>query len=38
VFLIQPSVRGWNPTILDHHPWQNVWLAAPPDRVAAFKP
>ena len=26
VFLIQPSVRGWNPTILDHHPYQHVWL------------
>jgi oligopeptide transport system substrate-binding protein len=35
VFLIQPSVRGWNPTILDHHPWQNVWLAAPPEPIAS---
>jgi oligopeptide transport system substrate-binding protein len=34
VFLIQPSVRGWSPTILDHHPWQHVWLAAPPDALA----
>lgn len=37
VFLIQPSVRGWNPTILDHHPWQNVWLAPQSEPVAAFK-
>lgn len=26
VFLIQPSVRGWHPTVLDHHPYKNVWL------------
>ncbi len=26
VFLIQPSVRGWNPTILDHHPYKHVQL------------
>jgi oligopeptide transport system substrate-binding protein len=26
VFLIQPSVRGWNPTWLDHHPYKYVWL------------
>ena len=38
VYLIQPSVRGWHPTILDHHPWQHVWLAAPPERMAAAKP
>lgn len=24
--LVQPSVRGWNPTILDHHPYKHVWL------------
>jgi oligopeptide transport system substrate-binding protein len=30
VFLIHPSVRGWNPTILDHHPYKYVWLEAPP--------
>jgi len=24
--LIQPSVRGWNPTILDHHPYKYVYL------------
>ncbi len=27
VFLIQPSVHGWMPTLLDHHPYKNVWLA-----------
>src|ERR1035438_10348114 len=26
VFLIQPSVRGWSPTLLDHHPYRDVWL------------
>jgi oligopeptide transport system substrate-binding protein len=26
VFLLQPSVRGWNPTLLDHHPYKHVWL------------
>lgn len=26
VFLKQPSVRGWHPTLLDHHPYQHVWL------------
>jgi oligopeptide transport system substrate-binding protein len=26
VFLVQPSVRGWNPTLLDHHPYKHVWL------------
>lgn len=24
--LIQPSVRGWNPTLLDHHPYKHVYL------------
>ncbi|HTN28620.1 MAG TPA: peptide ABC transporter substrate-binding protein [Burkholderiales bacterium] len=37
VYLIQPSVRGWSPTILDHHPYQNVWLAAPTEAVAGVK-
>ena len=27
VYLIQPSVRGWFPTLLDHHPYKYVWLA-----------
>ena len=26
VFLIQPSVHGWYPTPLDHHPYKDVWL------------
>jgi len=26
VFLVQPSVRGWHPTLLDHHPYKHVWL------------
>jgi oligopeptide transport system substrate-binding protein len=26
VFLIRPSVHGWNPTLLDHHPYKDVWL------------
>lgn len=25
-FLKQPSVKGWNPTLLDHHPYKHVWL------------
>ena len=27
VFLLQPSVHGWYPNALDHHPYQDVWLA-----------
>ena len=26
VFLLQPSVHGWHPTVLDHHPYKDVWL------------
>ncbi len=26
VFLVQPSVKGWNPTLLDHHPYKYVRL------------
>ena len=26
VFLLHPSVHGWNPTLLDHHPYKHVWL------------
>lgn len=26
VFLIQPSVRNWHPTLLDHHPYKYVFL------------
>jgi oligopeptide transport system substrate-binding protein len=29
VFLLNPSVRGWHPTILDHHPYKHVWLESP---------
>ena len=25
-YLLQTSVRGWNPTLLDHHPYKHVWL------------
>jgi oligopeptide transport system substrate-binding protein len=25
-FLIRPSVKGWYPTILDHHPYKYVYL------------
>lgn len=25
-YLLHPSVRGWNPTLLDHHPYKHVWL------------
>jgi oligopeptide transport system substrate-binding protein len=28
IFLIQPSVHGWFPTPLDHHPYKYVWLEA----------
>jgi len=28
VFAINPSVRGWHPTLLDHHPYKHVWLEA----------
>ena len=26
VFLVQTSVKGWHPTLLDHHPYKHVWL------------
>ncbi len=26
VRLVHPAVRGWHPTLLDHHPYKNVWL------------
>lgn len=25
-FLLHPAVRGWHPTLLDHHPYKHVWL------------
>ncbi len=27
--LIQPSVRGWHSTLLDHHPYKHLWLEEP---------
>jgi len=27
--LIAPSVQGWHPTILDHHPYKHVRLTPP---------
>lgn len=30
VFLIQPSVQGWYPTLLDHHPYKHVRLINTP--------
>jgi oligopeptide transport system substrate-binding protein len=30
VFLIRPSVHGWYPTPLDHHPYKDVWLEPAP--------
>lgn len=26
VFLKHPSVQGWSPNLLDHHPYKHVWL------------
>ena len=26
VRLVHPAVHGWNPTLLDHHPYKYVWL------------
>jgi oligopeptide transport system substrate-binding protein len=26
VFLLHPSVKGWHPTLLDHHPYKHVYL------------
>lgn len=28
VFVIRPEVKGWRPTLLDHHPYKAVWLEA----------
>jgi oligopeptide transport system substrate-binding protein len=28
--LVQPSVKGWNPTLLDHHPYKYVYLETTP--------
>lgn len=29
VFLKNPAVKGWYPTLLDHHPYKQVWLQSP---------
>ena len=29
VFLLQPAVRNWHPTLLDHHPYKHVYLEVP---------
>ena len=29
IFLLQPAVKGWHPTLLDHHPYKHVWLEEP---------
>jgi len=26
IYLLNPAVRGWHPTLLDHHPYKAVWL------------
>ncbi len=26
VYLLDPSVKGWHETVLDHHPWKHVYL------------
>ncbi|MGE0614470.1 MAG: peptide ABC transporter substrate-binding protein [Bacteriovoracia bacterium] len=28
VYLLSPDVKGWNPTIVNHHPWKHVYLEA----------
>lgn len=28
VFVLRPEVKGWHPTLLDHHPYKAVWLEA----------
>jgi oligopeptide transport system substrate-binding protein len=30
VFAKDPAVRGWHPTLLDHHPYKHVWLEEAP--------
>src|SRR5438094_966006 len=35
VYLLRPEVRGWNATILDHHPYPYVWLAPRPEASLA---
>jgi oligopeptide transport system substrate-binding protein len=28
IYLLHPAVRGWHPTILDHHPYKHLYLEA----------
>ena len=35
VYLLRPEVRGWNATILDHHPYPYVWLEPRPEESLA---
>jgi len=32
-FLLSPSVQGWYPTLLDHHPYKYVWLKPQPENL-----
>lgn len=31
VYLLDPSVKGWYETVMDHHPWKHVYLEAAAD-------
>ncbi|MCF3652193.1 peptide ABC transporter substrate-binding protein [Synoicihabitans lomoniglobus] len=31
IFVKRPEVRGWHPTLLDHHPYKHVWLVENPE-------
>jgi oligopeptide transport system substrate-binding protein len=35
VFLIDPAVKNWHPTFLDHHPYKYVYLEAPEEKGTA---
>jgi oligopeptide transport system substrate-binding protein len=30
-YLLSPSVVGWYPTLIDHHPYKYVWLNPQPE-------
>jgi oligopeptide transport system substrate-binding protein len=32
IFLLRPAVKGWHPTLLDHHPYKHVWLEESPQQ------
>ena len=36
-YLLQPSVKGWYPNLIDHHPWKYVYLddSVGPDKLPA---